>query len=448
MLRPEEVEFFCRVGRGTPMGETFRRYWTPACPSADLPYPDCPPVQVTLLGEHLVAFRDTTGKVGLLDEYCNHRGSSLVIGRSEDCGLRCLYHGWKFGVDGTIQETPNMPAESKFKDLNRLRSYPVREGGGLIWTYMGPTEEEPPFPHFSWFDVDPKFVEVAETVVDCNYLQVQEGTIDSSHIGILHGGMRVRASSPETRVAEASGVVRFGGWNGERPLDGSPVDNSPTADMSPTFEVENTDFGFQYAAIRSSIYGPSRQYIRVTAFAFPYLALIPPTGLYTLTIPMDDVTTAFIGVVTTANDQDGVFRAQRGQKSTAEEPGRAGRRFVMPPQDRKAMEEGRSFSGWDAVTVQDAAVQTAMGVIPDHHDEHLVAPADAGIARYRHLLRDDAARVMSGQPARFARPQVPTERIEAGSGIVPDGTAWRALVPGNGPVPAEESVPAENTASV
>src|SRR5580698_6383454 len=145
MLTAEENEVLCRVGPGTPMGTVLRRYWTPAFQLGDLPAPDCPPVRVTILGENFVAFRDTAGRLGFLDELCCHRGASLAFGRVEECGIRCLYHGWKYAVDGTILETPNM-ADSRYRQAIKAPAYPVCEVGDVVWAYLGPPELIPPEP--------------------------------------------------------------------------------------------------------------------------------------------------------------------------------------------------------------------------------------------------------------------------------------------------------------
>ena len=150
MLTREENELVTRISAGTPMGETMRRYWIPALLARELPEPDCPPVRVKLLGEELVAFRDTEGRVGLLDEYCPHRRASLFFGRNEECGLRCVYHGWKFDVSGRCVDMMNEPEELSFKHKIRQPSYPAVEIGGIIWAYMGPPDLQPPLPKFAW----------------------------------------------------------------------------------------------------------------------------------------------------------------------------------------------------------------------------------------------------------------------------------------------------------
>src|SRR5690242_20439361 len=146
MLSREDNELLTRVGAGTPMGNMLRRYWMPAVLSEDLPAPDCPPVRVKLLGEELVAFRDSSGRLGLLDEYCPHRLTSLFLGRNEECGLRCVYHGWKFDVDGNCVDMPNEPADSRFKEKIRQVTYPTAEYGGIIWAYLGPADKKPDLP--------------------------------------------------------------------------------------------------------------------------------------------------------------------------------------------------------------------------------------------------------------------------------------------------------------
>jgi phthalate 4,5-dioxygenase oxygenase subunit len=148
MLSREDNELMCRVGRGTEMGDLLRHYWMPFLPSTELPEPDCAPKKVRLLGEDLVAFRDTRGQVGLMAANCPHRGASLFFGRNEDCGIRCVYHGWKFDVSGQCVDMPNEPAESTFRDKVRARAYPCRDVNGVLWTYMGPRAEAPPFPAF------------------------------------------------------------------------------------------------------------------------------------------------------------------------------------------------------------------------------------------------------------------------------------------------------------
>jgi nitrite reductase/ring-hydroxylating ferredoxin subunit len=182
MLRADQNDFITRTGHGTPMGQLFRSYWTPALLAEELSENDCPPVRVKVLSERLIAFRDSKGQLGLIDEFCAHRGVSLWFGRNEECGLRCPYHGWKFDVTGQCVEVPSEPTESGFAKRIKLKSYPLIEQGGVLWTYMGPPDQVPPLPQweFSLVPAGQRFV--SKRLQECNWLQAMEGGIDSSHV--------------------------------------------------------------------------------------------------------------------------------------------------------------------------------------------------------------------------------------------------------------------------
>jgi phenylpropionate dioxygenase-like ring-hydroxylating dioxygenase large terminal subunit len=190
MLSKDGNELLTRVGPGTPMGELMREYWIPALRSDELPVPDGPPLRLRLLGENLIAFRATSGRVGIVQNACPHRGASLFFGRNEEDGLRCVYHGWKFDVEGRCVEMPSEPAESNFKGKVRAKAYACVERGGVVWTYMGPREAPPPLP-----DLEPNLAPEGQSRVqllfrDCNWMQALEGDIDTSHFGFLHAGAK------------------------------------------------------------------------------------------------------------------------------------------------------------------------------------------------------------------------------------------------------------------
>jgi len=269
MISGRDNEILTRVGPDTPMGRTMRRYWLPVCTSAQLPEPDSRPLRVALLGEAFVAFRDSRGRVGLLDEFCMHRRASLALGRVEKNGIRCLYHGWKFGVDGAIQETPNHP-DPRLREGLRAPAYPVREAGGLVWAYIGPKDKEPPFQRFA-FMVGPEANRVVLRInTAANWLQLYEGGTDSSHVGILHSN---RANP---------------GWLTDSFVR-SGEDYNPgalaVADNAPVLDVEATEYGYHYVAKRR---GPPRPdgaktwSIRVTPVIFPVRAHHPGAGLSVL----------------------------------------------------------------------------------------------------------------------------------------------------------------------
>ena len=182
MLSQEDNETLTRVGPGTLMGNLLRRYWLPGALSAELPEADCPPIKVRLLGEDLVAFRDTSGRPGLFVQSCPHRGASMFFGRNEENGLRCVYHGWKFDTSGACVDMPSEPAESNFKSKVRIRSYPTHESGGIIWTYMGPPEKQLPFRDFGSDSVPREQWRASKMLSYCNYVQAMEGNLDTAHI--------------------------------------------------------------------------------------------------------------------------------------------------------------------------------------------------------------------------------------------------------------------------
>ena len=186
MLSQQDNELITNTNRGTPMGELFRRFWLPAALAEELPGPDCIPVRVRLLGEDLIMIRDSDGRPGLFDAYCPHRGAPMFFGRNEESGLRCVYHGWKFDVDGNCTDLPNAPEGETFKDKIRIKHYPCVEAGDLIWTFMGPADKQPPLPDFPWTKLPREHRHLAKFRLECNYLQAMEGDYDPSHARFLH----------------------------------------------------------------------------------------------------------------------------------------------------------------------------------------------------------------------------------------------------------------------
>jgi len=185
VLTREQNDTLTQAASGTPMGQLFRRYWIPALLSEELPGPDCPPVRVKLLSERLIAFRDTQGRVGLLDEFCAHRRSSLWFARNEENGLRCAYHGWKYDVHGNCLEVPQERGTG-FEQRVKLTAYPTLEQGGVIWAYMGPPERKPAPPDFEWMRAPETHRNVTKNYQANNFLQSLEGGLDTSHSSFLH----------------------------------------------------------------------------------------------------------------------------------------------------------------------------------------------------------------------------------------------------------------------
>ena len=381
MLTLAENDLLTRVGPGTPMGDLMRRYWVPALISWELPEPDCPPVRVKLLGERLVAFRDTNGRVGVLDEFCPHRGTSLWLGRNEECGLRCVFHGWKYDVDGNCVDQMNEPVQ--FKEKVHIRAYPALEEGGVVWAYMGPPDREPAPPRFEWTQVPDEQRTVTKVVEECNWLQGLEGGIDTSHAPILHRALKTGAAMP-----------------------GIPVDDPFVQGSAPILQVDITDYGYRYFGVREL--GQDRTYARGYHFVMPWTQLRPAGRAKPhqtnghLWVPMDDESCmvwnfyySYDGPLsdedqnpesggnsfTTDIDVSNGFRSVRNR----------GNSWLI---DRRA-QKTETFTGIVGINVQDRAVQETMGPIVDRSKEHL-GPADAAIIAARKLLQQAVRSVGDG----------------------------------------------------
>ena len=254
MLKPSDNEKLVRVGPGQPAGELLRRYWMPALLASELPEADGAPVRLRLLGEDLIAFRDTQGQIGILDAHCPHRRAPMFFGRNEDCGLRCVYHGWKFDVNGQCVDVPSEPAESGYAKKIKLKSYPLIEKGGVLWTYMGPTEQTPPEPEWEFATVPLNQSFTSKRLQECNWLQAMEGGMDSSHVSFLHSGE----------------------INTDPLFKGSKGNQYNINDRRPVFEVVESDGGLFIGARRNAENG--QYYWRITQYVMPSFTMIAPRG--------------------------------------------------------------------------------------------------------------------------------------------------------------------------
>ncbi len=276
MLSKEENDLLCRVGPGTVMGDLMRQYWVPALPSSEFSEPDSPPKRMRLLGENLVMFRDSAGRMGCFVESCPHRGASLFFGRNEESGLRCVYHGWKFDVAGACIDMPSEPAESNFKSKVRVRAYPCNDVNHMVWVYMGPREVPPPFPAFEINTLPPENVAPPMIMMEeANWFQNLEGDLDSNHLDYLHSRldfMRWRlfddAPKPET-------MARAGNWNRDR---------------TPRLDIHLTDYGAYYSAKRDWFDDSNYEWHRINQFIFPFHTMITGGGGVNLRsfVPLDD----------------------------------------------------------------------------------------------------------------------------------------------------------------
>jgi phthalate 4,5-dioxygenase oxygenase subunit len=218
------------------MGELFRRFWLPVALSEELPGPDCIPVKLKILNEDLIAFRDTSGRPGLIDAFCPHRGAPMFFARNEECGLRCVYHGWKFDVDGNCTDLPNSPEGDTFKNKVKATAYPCQEAGGMVFAYMGPKDRQPPFPDFDFGKVPASNIYVTKFQLECNWLQATEGDFDPSHVPFLHSTLDNNKANP-SQLFQDRAINNLAGRPRQNWLDG-PV----AEDESFPFAVGNRRF--------------------------------------------------------------------------------------------------------------------------------------------------------------------------------------------------------------
>ena len=420
MLTQQENELLCRVEGDAPMGQMMRRYWLPAIASAEL-IADGAPKRVRLLGENLVAFRDTSGRVGLLDENCPHRGASLVLARNEQCGLRCLYHGWKLDVEGRVLETPPEPDELNFKEKVRALNYRVHEAGGIVWAYLGPVGNEPPPLDFEFTHLPDSHVLAMNAIEGCNWAQGLEGVIDSAHTNYLHSNaVRPAAAGPTTIYKEDATLDR------------------PSNDGAPRIEAQNTAYGFRYGAIRKPIIEADKnRYVRVTLFIAPCYSIFPaPDGFGFLQafVPVDDTHTSFFFVMFKRNEPFTDEQRETHAHRSGLLPGvdlDSERRSLRNRsnnwlQDRGAMKTG-SFSGITGVNIEDIARQESMGPIYNRGKEHL-GTSDVAVIRMRRLMLDSlrAFTADGTTPLGLAEP-VPYALLRADEATLPLDTAWQTV---------------------
>ena len=378
MLSAEDTELLCRVGAGTPMGALMRQYWLPAAYSWELER-DGQPKRVRLLGEDLLAWRDSNGVAAFTQARCPHRGAGLYFGRNEESGIRCAYHGWKFDVNGSCVDMPNEPAASNFKTKVKITAYKGADFGGLTWIYMGPRQNDPPgVPQFEWGLVpEEQRRHYRKAVYENNWMQALEGEMDSTHIYFLHA--RLAKDAP----------AKYGAYH---------------TSLSAKFHLRDADFGMTYDAQRLEPDG--KTYWRTTHFLFPSYGMFPggtdrvPLSIY---VPIDDEHTLHMGIEW--HPSKSVPGSRYPSMALPEEPGTLvdGMGPMKPEQQGKYFSDWwsvagpdtdclmdleakkKNFTGIPAVRLQDAAVIWSMGPIMDRTAEHL-GTSDAAIIRVRRKL--------------------------------------------------------------
>ena len=416
MLSIEDNELLSRVGAGTPMGELLRQYWMPVLESEDL-VEGAQPTRMKLLGEYLVAWRDTNGRVGLLAENCSHRATSLFLARNENGGLRCVYHGWMYDVHGNCLDMPNEPAESNYRAKVHHPSYPCQERNGIVWTYMGPRERGnlPPLPDLEWNMVPQDHVLIWRNLQESNWVQGLEGNIDSAHLSYLH-----------TRL-EAEGNAAF------------PNSSNPGQfyrDKAPVMEVRTTDSGVMYGAGRRE--DPENTYWRITQFLMPFYGMFAPVSPAEVPlqwwIPLDDHLVMKWDVRLNPNRP---ITDEERARLHSDDPGGYVEPVAWDPtthwrlaadasnnwlMDYHAQQNNR-FSGMPSVNLQDKAVQETMGPVVPRHLEHL-GQSDTMIIKTRQRLINaaKALRDHGTVPPGVDDPSV--YRVRSATSIMPNGTDW------------------------
>ena len=414
MLSPEDNQRLTRVGPGTPAGELLRRYWQPALLASEVPEADGAPVRVRLLAEDLVAFRDSEGHVGLLDAHCPHRRAPLFFGRNEECGLRCVYHGWKFDRHGDCRDMPSEPAGTPMLARARIKAYPTFEGGGVIWAYLGPKDLMPAPPDYEWMRAPQTHRFVSKTFEDCNYLQGLEGGLDTAHSSFAHNN-NIRNRN-ELR----------------------------NADTAPRIEVEPTAYGYCYTSTRSS--RPDRDYLRIYHYVMPAQQMrgavtaidggrneVPHFDGH-IWAPVDDETTNVYNIMW-AYDHDApldrpfveAFEAMTGRGADDLIPGtfrlKASRRndyFI----DRE-VQKTQTFTGIPGVNTQDYALQEGMGRIVDRSQEFL-GTSDRAIVVMRRMMLEATRAVERGERPLGTEPSA-YRNVRPYDNFIEPGADWKQV---------------------
>jgi phthalate 4,5-dioxygenase oxygenase subunit len=370
-------DLLTRTGPGTSMGNLMRRYWVPILSSAEIPTPDCPQVRVKILGEKLLAFRDTEGKPALIDEFCSHRGASLFFGRNEECGIRCSYHGLKFDRTGACVDVPSAP---QVAERMRITAYPCIERAGLVWAYMGPADQQPAQPGVEWCTLPESHVFISKRLQQSNYLQAMEGGIDTAHVSYVH---RYEVDTdPMHRGVKALDYIK--------------------ADGNVIFDIEKNPFGLTLYGRRNG--DEDTYYWRITQWLFPWFTLIPPFGEHSLGshvwVPIDDDNcwawsiNYHPGKPLSAAEREEMqagrgihVKYEEGVYPTSFRP--AANRDNDYLMDRVAQKDKRAYSGIHGFSEQDASLQESMGGIQDRTRERLL-PTDKAIVMARRMLEEAA----------------------------------------------------------
>ena len=415
MTTAAENEILTRVGPGTPMGEFMRQFWIPAAISSEIKA-DGDPVRLKLLGEQLIAFRDSSGKVGIMDHRCPHRCASLFFGRNEEGGIRCVYHGWKFDAEGNCLDMANVPPHQDFKHKVHAKAYKTAERNGLIWVYMGEQANVPPLPDLEANLCPAEQIDINFQHRDCNWLQAVEGEIDTSHLGFLHYG-----SVSQDKVTR-------------------DINTYSVINRAAEYVASDTEYGVMYGAHR-----PGRTadelYWRVAHFMFPCWTMPPLDTLQANVsargyVPLDDENTMLVFLF--KND----IRPEEVARERAERAGGWDFNYLPNTTDwlgRWRLKENRAndylidrelqrnfnYTGIRGIILQDQALTESMGEIVDRTFEHL-APSDMAVTRTRRaLLRAVQEFQQSGTLPKLATQPKLARGVRGGAFFAPKAQAWQ-----------------------
>ena len=388
MLTAEENDLLTRTGPATRMGQYFRRFWQPVALSSELVEPDGAPLRVEIMGERLVLFRDSEGAIGLIDSRCPHRGADLFFGRNEECGLRCVYHGWKFGIDGKAMDLPNVPKGARHHDTIHVQAYPTREFGGFVWAYLGPAAEKlPEVPQLEFGRVAVENRYVTKQLLECNWAQIMEGDLDTSHFSFLH---MPAPSVPSDENPDAPADTRRLRWIRRDPM--------------PQFQIKQHEVGFVIGGARAADDG--ERYWRMTQYMLPAHGTGPSAmpGETYFGFTLVPVTDEACWIYTYAwNPEREIGKAERAKlkqghgimaKLGADYRPLKNRSndFMIDRDDQKH----RSFTGVKGLAEQDAMIQQSQGFIADRTRENLTA-TDAAIVRFRRTVMQSAQALADGE---------------------------------------------------
>jgi phthalate 4,5-dioxygenase oxygenase subunit len=416
MLSKEENELLTQTGPGTPMGQLLRHYWAPVLLAEEVPDAGSPPVRVKLMGERLVVFRDHDGNIGALDEFCAHRGASLFFGRNEstdsrdgNCGLRCCYHGWKYRYDGQCVDMPNEPENARFKDDIRLKAYPAREHGSVIWIYMGPIESMPPLPEYEWTLLPDSHRYITKRLHSSNFMQPVEGSLDSSHVSFLH----------------SDAPMWHPNWTHQM------YGTRKHVLQPPQFRVRPTDFGFVVGARRETD-DAEHDYWRITNWVMPWNVSIPrddlePMGAHSF-VPIDDEHCWAWNISYVPErpltQREIAFYSSGGHIHAEQDP-----KTFVPVRTlendyliNRDLQRTVSYTGITGIVMQDAAMQESMGAVSDRSRENLGSADSAILALRRRLMGEARALRDEGKLPTGRNPE--SHHLRSISAVLPGGVDW------------------------